>query len=475
MTTFDLILKNGHVEDPINSISGIRDIGIAEGRIAAVEVELPAENAGEVLDLSGSAVLPGLIDMHVHVSGRFGKHIGFPMLLQAGVCTALNMAGPTSQVVKSMEYACGLNIATLEDLSPGTNLSGSDPGPAEIEGPIDRALQEGAIGIKILGGHFPLSPDASARLVAQVRKKEGYMAWHAGTTLKGSNIEGLREAVELAAGNFVHLAHINSYCRGLVRSELAEVQEALELLESHPNIFSESYLAAMNGIMLSIGKDGKVGSRSVASQLQYLGFEDSRQGMGNAIRAGLVHVLAERDGVLVRITGEEGLAIWEKADSNMPGSIDINPPISRLALFLAKRKSGDFSVDALATDGGTIPRNVMLSSGLAVVAAGMMSLADFVRKASYNPSRLLCLKNKGHLGVGADADITVVDQLHREAVYTIIGGQICLRRQEISGKGGCLLTTERGADTVKKIGVPYKVVEFADPLPLSNRRNWDKT
>ena len=475
MTTFNLILKNAHVEDPANGISGIRDVGITEGRITVVEADLSAAKAKESLDLSGLTVFPGLIDMHVHVSGIFGQSIGFPMLVRAGICTALNMAGPTSQLVKSMEQACGLNIATLEDASPGITLPNADPSQAEIEALVERSLKEGAIGIKILGGHFPLSPDASAKIVALVKQKDAYMAWHAGTTSKGSTIEGLIESVELCAGNVVHMAHINSYCRGLIKGEIAEVQEAIELLESHQNIFSESYLAAMNGIMLSIGKDGKTASKAVGLQLKHLGFDDSRQGMGEAIRAQVVYALTEREGQVIRVTGEEGFKLWTKADSNVPGSIDINPPISRLALFLAKRKSGDFAVDALATDGGTIPRNVMLSSGLALVAAGAMSLADFVRKASYNPSRLLCLKNKGHIGIGADADITVVDQLRREAVYTIIGGQVCLRRKEIGGKGGCLLTSDRGAAAAKANGIQYEIVESAHPLPLSGRRKWDKT
>jgi hypothetical protein len=197
--------------------------------------------------------------------------------------------------------------------------------------------------------------------------------------------------------------------------------------------------------------------------------------MGEAIRAGAVYVLVEREAEVIRIGGEEGFSIWKAADSNILGSMDINPPISRLALFLARRASRDFTVDGLATDGGSIPRNVLLSSGLAVVAAGAMSLSDFVRKTSYNPSRLLCLESKGHLGVGADADITVVDQLRREAVDTIIGGQVCLRRREISGKGGCLLTTGRGAAAARNIGVPYQILECAAPLPLGDRRKWDRT
>ena len=41
-----------------------------------------------------------------------------------------------------------------------------------------------------------------------------YMAWHVGTTEKGSDIEGLLEAAEIAAGHPLHLPHVNAYCRG---------------------------------------------------------------------------------------------------------------------------------------------------------------------------------------------------------------------------------------------------------------------
>lgn len=475
MASFDLLLRNAHIEDPANGFSGIGDIAIAEGRIVAAGKGLPAGNTEETLDLTGLVAFPGLIDIHVHVSGVFGTPIGFPMLVRAGVCTALNMAGPTSQFMGSLKHACGLNLATLEDASPGRNLSGPNPPSGEIEKVIETAFEEGAIGIKILGGHLPLLPEAAGKVVELTRKKGGYAAWHAGTTVKGSNIEGMREAIELAAGHILHLAHINSYCRGLIRGELSEVQEALDLLEFHPNIFSESYLAAMNGTMLSIGPDGKAASKATGSHLQYLGFEDSRQGMGEAIRAGVVHVLVERGGEIVRVSGEEGLAIWKAADSKVPGSMDINPPLSRLVLFLSRRESCDFTVDAVATDGGSLPRNVILSSGLGIVAAGAMSLADFARKASYNPSRLLGLESKGHLGVGADADVTIADPLHREAVYTIIGGQVCLRRQEIGGQGVCLITTVRGAKAAKKQNIPHKIIEWIAPLPISSNRAWDSS
>lgn len=52
----------------------------------------------------------------------------------------------------------GLNIATLEDATPGRRLDSDDPSAAEAALFVDRAMSEGAIGIKLLGGPLPFDP-----------------------------------------------------------------------------------------------------------------------------------------------------------------------------------------------------------------------------------------------------------------------------------------------------------------------------
>ena len=64
---YDLLLKGGHVVDGRNNIDAPRDIAIKDGKIAAVEQNIAASEAGKVLDVSGLLVTPGLIDLHVHV------------------------------------------------------------------------------------------------------------------------------------------------------------------------------------------------------------------------------------------------------------------------------------------------------------------------------------------------------------------------------------------------------------------------
>ena len=64
---YDLLLNGGFVIDPANGVNGIRDVAIADGKIAAVEPDIAPDRARRVLDVSGLYVTPGLIDLHVHV------------------------------------------------------------------------------------------------------------------------------------------------------------------------------------------------------------------------------------------------------------------------------------------------------------------------------------------------------------------------------------------------------------------------
>lgn len=64
---YELLLKGGHVIDPKNEISAVRDVAIADGKIARVADNIPAESARRLVDVSGLYVTPGLVDIHVHV------------------------------------------------------------------------------------------------------------------------------------------------------------------------------------------------------------------------------------------------------------------------------------------------------------------------------------------------------------------------------------------------------------------------
>lgn len=71
---YDLLLKGGHVIDPANQIDDVRDVAVFQGKIAAVEKNIPEDQAGKVVDVSSFYVTPGLIDIHYHIG-----HGGAPL------------------------------------------------------------------------------------------------------------------------------------------------------------------------------------------------------------------------------------------------------------------------------------------------------------------------------------------------------------------------------------------------------------
>ena len=64
---FDLLIRNGHVIDPKNGIDAVLDVAVAGGKIAAVAANLAPARARDVVDAHGFYVTPGLIDIHAHV------------------------------------------------------------------------------------------------------------------------------------------------------------------------------------------------------------------------------------------------------------------------------------------------------------------------------------------------------------------------------------------------------------------------
>ena len=76
---YDLLLRGGHVIDPKNKISAVRDVAIRDGKVAAVAAKIDPAQAYKVVDVPGLYVTPGLVDIHVHVyagTGERGSYAG---------------------------------------------------------------------------------------------------------------------------------------------------------------------------------------------------------------------------------------------------------------------------------------------------------------------------------------------------------------------------------------------------------------
>lgn len=438
-----MLLTGGIVVDPRNGIHGQADLLIEGGQVAAVGPALPTAGVQRVIDVRDRLVVPGIIDSHTHLSGSYGGpngRNGHLMVTRVGVVTAIDMAADVDDLHAGIAAAgAGLNVGFLVPVVPGDTVAGDDPSAAEVRALVRRALGVGALGVKVLGGHYPLTPEATARTIRVAAEEHAYVAVHAGTTRCGSDIDGLEELVQLADGSPLHVAHVNAYCRGQKTGDaFDEARRALRALSAAPNVVSEAYLSAYNGTGARC-QDGAPRSNVVKTCLRMGGFEPTEDGLQAAILAGWALVHRTAGGETVLESGEPAVRYWREQATDVGVSFPVNPPPTSILMALARNASGAFVVDAISTDGGCIPRNTIVAQGLPLVQFGALSLDDFVRKTSLNPARMLGFERKGHLGPGADADVTVLDLDRRRATLGLARGRLIMVDGVVVGEGATLL------------------------------------
>lgn len=85
-----MIIRNGRWFDGTGAPSALRNIGIRDGRIAAVTPH-PLDETGcaEVVDATGKWVLPGMVDVHTHYDVEVLNGPGLPESVRHGVTTVL--------------------------------------------------------------------------------------------------------------------------------------------------------------------------------------------------------------------------------------------------------------------------------------------------------------------------------------------------------------------------------------------------
>lgn len=453
----DILLRNVMIADPEAEAVRLGDIAVEDGKFVE-----PHASAKTEVRCEGLVAQPGIIDTHVHLGIQPAS---YAMTARVGVTTALDMAGPVETLLDDFARSfVGINVGTLNAVVPGKNVPHADADKGALRDFIASSRRAGALGVKLLGGHFPLTPEASGRMVESADELGCYMAWHAGTTVHGSDINGLVELGEIAAGHPLHVPHVNAYCRGRVRPVLQECAVAEEILLAHPEFTSESYLSARNGVPLQCDAEGRPHSVVTQNTLACKGFAPTDAGIETAVRQGVLAVLSPSDDDVALLTGDEGVEFFRKHQDKCDGSFDgVNPLLSRAFFASQRRLDGSFLVDAISTDGGGIPRNVILENGLQFVALGAMTLVEFARKTSLNPAHMLGLVTKGRLRPGMDADLTIYDPTTRRAVHSMVGGRFVLFEGELRHAAGVVLTTQEGADAVLRRNLQARVLPGVVP------------
>lgn len=418
-----IVIKNGHVIDPANNIDGKLDILIAEERIARLGKtgSISTDNA-QVIDATERLVVPGLIDMHVHL-----REPGFEYKETIVTGTASAKAGGFTSV------CCMPNTKPVND---------------------NRSVTEFI---------FSQAKDASARV------------YPIGAITKGSMGEELAEMGELhASGCFAVSDDGKPVMNAALMRRAMEYSKIFDML-----IISHCEDSTLSG-------NGVMNEGVVSTELRLRGIPRAAEEVMTSrdlllaeltgCRLHIAHVSTAGSVRMIRDAKERGVnataetcphyfTLTDEAARGYNTMAKMNPPL-RTAEDVAAIKQGlkDGTIDVIATDHaphgmdeksgefdyapfGIVGLETALGLTLKLVDEGILTLNEAIRKLSLNPASILKL-NKGSLSVGADADITIIDQntewtvdssqfrsksrntpfngwkLKGKAVQTIVGGKL---------------------------------------------------
>jgi cytosine/adenosine deaminase-related metal-dependent hydrolase len=479
LTDVVIVLRGGRVVDPGTGLDQVADVLVDGGRIVGVGSDLPVPDGAELVDVTGMVVGPGFVDLHSHVHSVAGQR------LQAmdGVTTALDLEAGLMPIELAYARAAHegrpLNYgfsaswgdaraqvllgrqpdATLES---GLAVLGDrgwqrDSSPTELAawlGLLERELAGGALGIGVLMGYAPRTDPAEFRAVAELAARAGAPTFtHVRELVEAdptTPVDGSAEIAIAAAetGAAMHHCHVNSTSRRHVDRVLALLDRtrsdgARVTVEAYP------YGAGSTGIgafFLDPERLHVWGLRPDSIVIVETGERVSDVARLRELRRSdpgaecIVEFLDESDA--------DDQALLQRALA-FPDAIvasDAMPVLWSGGL----RESLDWPLPA---GGRTHPRTAgtfARSLRRMVRETEAWTWLEAFRRCSYLPARVLDdiapgARAKGHLGIGADADLVVLDpaRVTDTATYLdssrpsvgvrqlLVGGQFVVRDGEL--------------------------------------------
>ncbi len=369
---FDLLLRGGRVIDPSSGRDGVADIGISDGRIAAIEPSLPADTVRQVIDVAGKIVTAGMIDTHAHVyqyvTGRFGLNADM-VGVRSGVTTVVDQGGPSCMTI------------------PGFRHFVVEPAETRVLCFISAYLVGGLEGHLYPSLYGPDQVDVKATVRAGRANADIVRGVKAHAEIGGASRWGLeviklgkRISSELGVPLYIHLGQIWPVKDGATIDPDEVVRALMPLMEAgdvlahpftrHPGGFVSTTTGELHPVVraaLERGVTVDVGHGS------HFSFEMARRTIAAGVRP---HTLgADMHGYNVRVPGD--------GDS-------------------ASRLDNPFS--------GVAPFN--LTHAMTELLTLGLSLPEVVATVTSNPARMLRLEDSiGALLPGREADVSVLDLL----------------------------------------------------------------
>lgn len=426
MEQVPLLIQNGFLCDPANGLEGQFDLLIRDGKIAWIgkDPEIAAQ-ALCVMSVPGAVVLPGLVDMHVHL-----RDPGFTQKedILTG-CEAAAAGGVTSLLCMPNTKPAVDSVETVEYIRQKAEA-------AKAHVYVTGAITKGLSG-KELTDMAALQQAGCIAFSDDGRPVENAAMMTA----------ALKQSKKLGAIVTSHCEDLSIINGGIVND--GAVSKALGVKGMHRS--SEDYITARE-IILAETNDCPVHIAHVSTRLSVQLIREAK--------ARGVDVTCETCPHYFSMTEEKVLS--KDADYRM------NPPLREEADRVAVLEGLlDGTIDCIVTDHAphtpqekadffTAPNGVIgMETSFAaaytyLVKTGKMSLSQLVEKMSVNPARRLKIP-AGTLSVGAPADITVVDlnrdwvvepdKLHSKARNAVYKGMTLTGKVAATFCGGRLVYT----------------------------------
>jgi len=380
----NLLIKGGRVIDPSQKLDATLDVLVENGVVREIGTGLAAPAGCQTIDAAGKYVVPGLIDMHVHL-----RDPGLEYKEDIVSGTRAAAAGGFTSV------CCMPNTKpTIDNKAIASYI-------------INKAKAEGFANVFPVGSiTYGLNGD---RMSEMGELKEAGCVAVSDDGRPVDNPELMRRALEYARGMGImvitHAEELSLVGEGVMNEGFTSTEIGLKGI---PRVAED--IATSRDVMLAEYTRSPIHIAHVSTE-------------------GSVRVIREAKARGVQVTCETAPHYFTLTDDAVRGyntNAKMNPPL-REAADVAAIKAGlkDGTIDAIATDhaphhldekdvefdaamNGIIGLETSLPLSLKLVEEGVLTLEALIEKMSVNPSKILGL-GRGTLKAGAIADITVID------------------------------------------------------------------
>ncbi len=487
-----LRIVNGRVYDPIHNVDGeVRDICVERGKIVE---SVPPQ--AKCIDASGLVIMPGGVDIHCHIAGpkvnlarklqpedhRLDVHPGtlftrsgtggiVPSTFATGYryatlgyTTAMEAAVPpigarhvleelhdTPVIDKGFYVLLGNNVFLYKLLKEGRYdefreavawwVNAAKAYTVKLVNPGSDELWKGRRNANITDLNQTIDPfdftplqviRAFIQAVNDLDLPHGPHI-HCNNLGHSGNYKTTLDTMGAAEGRRVHIAHIqfHSYGGEPGKNPISKAIEIVDFINAHPNITAD-----VGQVMF-----GKATAMTADAPLAYLLRGISGNKWVNAdteCESGCgivpftyqeqvyVHALQWAIGLELFLLSKDPWRLVLSTDHPNGGSFMMYPRLIRLLMDREFRNEAIRSVNQKAIRNTVLLDNIEREYTLQEIA--------IITRAG--PARALGLTNKGHLGVGADADITIYEehedkeQMFSVPRYVIKDGQLIIADHE---------------------------------------------